>query len=80
MTGASYLGIDEAGVRISVADEQRVVPADTVVICAGQEPLRTLHEEMRVRGVKAYAIGAEPAAELDAMRAIDQGTRLAYGL
>ena len=54
-------------------------PADTVVICAGQEPQRSLYEALIARGVEAHVIGgAERAAELDAMRAIDQGTRLAY--
>ena len=59
--------------------QERVVPADTVVICAGQEPARSLYDELVARGVEAHVIGgAERAAELDAMRAIDQGTRLAY--
>ena len=50
-----------------------------IVICAGQEPARSLYDELIARGVKAHVIGgAERAAELDALRAIDQGTRLAY--
>jgi len=58
---------------------ERVVPADTVVICAGQEAERSLYDELVARGIEAHVIGgAERAAELDAMRAIDQGTRLAY--
>ena len=50
-----------------------------MVVCAGQEPERSLYDELIALGVEAHVIGgAERAAELDAMRAIDQGTRLAY--
>ena len=79
VTGVTYSRIDDAGVHITVEGEERVMPADTVVICAGQEPERSLYDELVARGVEAHVIGgAERAAELDAMRAIDQGTRLAY--
>jgi 2,4-dienoyl-CoA reductase (NADPH2) len=79
VTGVAYRRIDDFGVHITVEGEERVVPADTVVVCAGQEPARSLYDELTARGVKAHLIGgAERAAELDAMRAIDQGTRLAY--
>jgi 2,4-dienoyl-CoA reductase (NADPH2) len=78
MSGVTYRRIDDAGVHIMVEGEDRVLPADTVVICAGQEPARTLYDALIARGVGAHIIGgAERAAELDAMRAIDQGTRLA---
>ena len=79
VTGVTYRGIDDAGVHISVEGGERVLPADTVVICTGQEPQRSLYDALIARGVEAHVIGgAERAAELDAMRAIDQGTRLAY--
>jgi len=79
VTGVAYRWIDDAGLHIAVEGEERVVPADTIVICAGQEPARSLHDELAALGVKVHLIGgAERAAELDAMRAIDQGTRLAY--
>jgi 2,4-dienoyl-CoA reductase (NADPH2) len=79
MTGVTYRRIDDAGVHITVEGQERVVPADTVVICAGQEPERILYDGLVARGVTAHLIGgAERAAELDAMRAIDQGTRLAH--
>ncbi len=78
VTGASYRLIDDAGVHITVEGRERVLPADTIVICAGQEPARALYDELIARGVRAHVIGgAERSAELDAMRAIDQGTRLA---
>jgi 2,4-dienoyl-CoA reductase (NADPH2) len=78
LTGVSYHQIDEAGVHITVDGRERVLPADTVVICAGQEPARALYDALVARGVTVHVIGgAARAAELDAMRAIDEGTRLA---
>jgi 2,4-dienoyl-CoA reductase (NADPH2) len=59
----------------------RVLDVDTVVICAGQEPRRELADEARALGVPVHLIGgADVAAELDAKRAIDQGTRVALAL
>jgi 2,4-dienoyl-CoA reductase (NADPH2) len=55
-----------------------VLAVDHVVVCAGQEPLRTLADDLEQRGVTVHVIGgADVAAELDAKRAIDQGARLA---
>ena len=54
---------------------------DTIVLCTGQEPNRALADELAERGIEATVIGgADVAAELDAKRAIDQGTRLAAAL
>ncbi len=79
MTGVTYDKIDPDGVHVTVEGERRVVPADTIVICTGQEPNRALYDELIAAGVRAHVIGgADRAAELDALRAIDQGTRLAY--
>ncbi len=84
--GAQYLGIDDAGlhVRISGRDgeiEDRTLAVDSVVLCTGQEPRRALHGELAGLGVTAHLIGgADVAGELDAKRAIDQGTRLAAAL
>jgi 2,4-dienoyl-CoA reductase (NADPH2) len=51
------------------------------VICAGQEPVRALHDQLAARGVRSHLIGgAKVAAELDAFRAIDEGTRLGVAL
>ncbi|HEX4893589.1 MAG TPA: FAD-dependent oxidoreductase, partial [Hyphomicrobiaceae bacterium] len=81
ITGATYRRIDDAGVHISVGSEERILPADTVVICTGQESDRSLYDALLARSVKAHLIGgAAEAAELDAMRAIDQGVRLAHAL
>ena len=78
--GVEYLGVDDAGLRIRVDGKEELLPVDHVVVCAGQEPLRALVEPLLAAGVKAHLIGgADVAAELDAKRAIAQGSRLAAG-
>jgi len=78
LTGVSYERIDDAGLHITVDGQPRVIEADHVVICAGQLPLDALVAPLRAWGIEAHAIGgADEARELDAKRAIDQGTRLA---
>jgi 2,4-dienoyl-CoA reductase (NADPH2) len=79
--GVEYLGVEPAGLRVRIKDEERLLEVDNVVVCAGQEPLDTLAEELSSRGVAADLVGgALEAAELDAKRAIDQATRLAATL
>jgi 2,4-dienoyl-CoA reductase (NADPH2) len=79
--GVSYDRIDDRGLHIRVGDTPRTLEVDHVVICAGQEPNRALLDGVRARGVPVHLIGgADVAAELDAKRAIDQGTRLAASL
>ncbi|MFF1838802.1 FAD-dependent oxidoreductase [Streptomyces sp. NPDC058231] len=81
VAGASYDRIDDDGLHLTVDGEQHLLPVDTVVLCAGQEPLRDLYEELLAVGVSAHLIGgADVAAELDAKRAIRQGTELAVAL
>ncbi|MFD0265461.1 FAD-dependent oxidoreductase [Streptomyces sp. NPDC127106] len=81
VAGAAYDRIDDEGLHVTVDGEQRLVPADTVVLCTGQEPRRDLHEALRAAGIEAHLIGgADVAAELDAKRAIRQGTELAAAL
>jgi 2,4-dienoyl-CoA reductase (NADPH2) len=76
--GVTYRAIDDAGLHVTVGEEDRVIEADTVVICAGQEPARDLLAPLEAAGVPVHLIGgAEEAAELDAQRAIDQAVRLA---
>ena len=59
----------------------RLLPADTIVICAGQESERSLADDLMESGKKVHIIGgAAVASELDAKRAIDQGVRLAISL
>jgi 2,4-dienoyl-CoA reductase (NADPH2) len=78
LSGCTYERIDDAGLHLRVGTEARVLDVDTVVICAGQESETTLADALRSQGLAPQVIGgAELAAELDALRAIDQGTRLA---
>ncbi|MFD3595058.1 FAD-dependent oxidoreductase [Nocardia sp. NPDC058640] len=82
--GVNYDRIDDAGLHISFGDKHenpRVIEVDNVIVCAGQESVRELEEPLRAAGVDLHLIGgADLAAELDAKRAIDQGTRLAARL
>ena len=79
--GVEYLGIDDAGLHYVAAGERQVLPADTVVLCAGQARVRGLVDELATLGVTAQVIGgAERAEELDAFRAFDEGMRTAYAL
>ncbi|MER7538516.1 NADPH-dependent 2,4-dienoyl-CoA reductase [Streptomyces sp. NPDC097704] len=81
VAGVSYERIDDAGLHLTIDGEAQLLPVDTVVLCSGQEPKRDLYEELVAAGRPAHLIGgADVAAELDAKRAIDQGTRLAAAL
>ncbi|MGW5860715.1 oxidoreductase [Streptomyces sp. NPDC055239] len=81
VAGASYDLIDDAGLHITVDGRSTVIPVDTVVLCSGQDPRRDLYEELLAAGHSAHLIGgADVAAELDAKRAIKQGTELAAAL
>ncbi|MFY9315726.1 MAG: NADPH-dependent 2,4-dienoyl-CoA reductase [Burkholderiales bacterium] len=71
--GVQYRRIDDAGVHIAVDGKEQLVPADTVVICAGQEPDR------RLKGTHLIG-GARQAGELDAKRAMLEGAELAAAL
>ena len=81
LTGVSYERIDDDGLHIRIGEEARCLAVDTVVICAGQVPNRALADALKEAGVSVHLIGgADVAAELDAKRAIDQGTRVAAAL
>jgi 2,4-dienoyl-CoA reductase (NADPH2) len=81
LSGVSYERIDDAGLHIVVDGQQQCLPVNHVIICAGQEPRRDLEEGLRAANVPVSLIGgADVANELDAKRAIDQGTRLAATL
>ncbi|MDX2352439.1 NADPH-dependent 2,4-dienoyl-CoA reductase [Stutzerimonas xanthomarina] len=79
ISAVEYLAVDDKGLHIRVADgEPQVLPVDTVIVCAGQDPLRELQAELEAAGRQVHLIGgADVAAELDAKRAINQGSRLA---
>jgi len=78
MPSCDYHKIDDQGLHLTVGDKPQVLDVDTVIICAGQDPLRDLVEGLTV--IHHLIGGADIASELDAKRAIDQGTRLAAKL
>ncbi|CAL9610512.1 FAD-dependent oxidoreductase [Streptomyces sp. enrichment culture] len=79
--GVAYDRIDDTGLHVTVDGESTVLEVDTVVLCTGQEPRRDLYEELVAAGRPVHLIGgADVAAELDAKRAIKQGTELAATL
>ncbi|GAU69485.1 putative 2,4-dienoyl-CoA reductase [Streptomyces sp. NBRC 110611] len=81
IAGATYERIDDEGLHVTVDGVATTLAVDTVVLCTGQEPRRDLYEELRAEGRAAHLIGgADVAAELDAKRAIKQGTELAAAL
>ncbi len=84
MGDVNYEGIDERGLQITFGDAREhptLLEVDTIVLCTGQEPLRPLAEPLRAAGQSVHVIGgADVAAELDAKRAIEQGSRLAFDL
>jgi len=78
INGVTYNRINDQGLHITLKDAPKVLEVDTVITCAGQEPLRDLEDELKNAGMPVHLIGgAELAVELDAKRAIDQGARLA---
>jgi len=82
--GVNYERIDAQGLHVSFGpgrEKPMLIEADTIVLCAGQEPLRELEQPLRAAGMQVFRIGgADEAGELDAKRAIDQGMRLAITL
>ena len=84
LAGVNYEAIDERGLLISYGekrDNPQLLEVDHIVLCAGQEPLRELEAPLLAAGLKPHRIGgADVAAELDAKRAINQGSRLAATL
>lgn len=81
LAGCHYEAIDDAGLHLTVDNQSRVLAADTIVLCAGQESERGLFDALCAKDVTPTLIGgAEAAGELDALRAMDQGMRCALGL
>lgn len=79
--GVHYEKIDDAGLHLDIAGEKRLLEVDSVIICAGQEPRRELVAGLLANGMPHTLIGgADVAVELDAKRAIAQGTEVALGL
>jgi 2,4-dienoyl-CoA reductase (NADPH2) len=79
--GVTYEKIDDRGLHISMGGKQEVLEVDNVIICAGQVVQRELQAPLEAANIKVHLIGgADLAAELDAKRAIDQGSRLAASI
>ncbi|KKD62231.1 2,4-dienoyl-CoA reductase [Grimontia sp. AD028] len=79
--GVAYEKIDDAGLHITLEGQHHILPADHVIVCAGQESVNGLVSTLEAQGIKAHVIGgAEHAGELDAKRAIRQGVKLAISL
>lgn len=80
-SGVTYERIDDAGLHILHDGESQCLAVDNVIICAGQEPQRDLQVPLLAAGKIVHLIGgADMAMELDARRAIEQGTRLAMAI
>jgi 2,4-dienoyl-CoA reductase (NADPH2) len=81
LSGVSYDLIDDQGLHVTIDGQTKCLAVDNIIICAGQLPRRDLADALEQAGLKPHLIGgADVAAELDAKRAIDQGTRLAARL
>jgi len=86
IAGCQYDLIDDQGLHIKVNGQKRILDVDHVIMCAGQESNRTLADELialgaEKQGMKVHVVGgADLAAELDAKRAINQGSRLAASI
>jgi 2,4-dienoyl-CoA reductase (NADPH2) len=84
LASVNYERVTDDGLFVTFGPERKdgtLLEVDTIVLCSGQEPLRELCEPLAAAGVKVHLIGgADEASELDAKRAIDQGTRLAASI
>jgi 2,4-dienoyl-CoA reductase (NADPH2) len=81
LSGVEYVRIDDAGLHIRAGGQPQLLEVDTVVVCAGQEPRREIVAGLNAMGIRHTLVGgADVAAELDAKRAIEQGTRVALAV
>lgn len=78
INSVTYQKVDDQGLHVLIGDQPKVLDVDHIIVCAGQEPLRELENELTEAGYKTHIIGgAYVASELDAKRAIRQGAELA---
>jgi 2,4-dienoyl-CoA reductase (NADPH2) len=78
LANVQYNKVDDEGLHIQIGEESQVIPVDNVVICAGQEPLRDMYEDLKAAGKSVHLIGgANVAAQLDAKKAIKEASYLA---
>jgi 2,4-dienoyl-CoA reductase (NADPH2) len=81
VNGVTYDRVDDDGLHFTAAGESRVLAVDHVVLCAGQESVRDVYDDLVSASATTHLIGgADVAAELDAKRAIEQATRLVAAL
>ena len=81
LAGVTYLRVDDEGLHIELDGKVSCLAVDNVVVCAGQEPARELFDTLQAKGCDAHLIGgASEATELDAKRAIREGTLLGASL
>jgi len=78
INGCDYVKIDDLGLHVRIGDQLQILDVDTVVVCAGQNPLRSLYDELQADGLSVSLVGgAFEASELDAKRAINQACHMA---
>lgn len=84
LAGVNYERISDQGLHVSFGEARekpKLIEVDTIVMCAGQVSNRSLADDLEAKGIACHVIGgADVAAELDAKRAINQGSRLAAAL
>ena len=81
INSVQYQKIDDKGLHILINDQPELLEVDNVIVCAGQLSNNELYEPLKAKGVNVHLIGgADLAAELDAKRAINQGSRLAAAI
>ena len=81
VNAVEYVRIDDAGLHVLIGGQPKTFNVDTVIICAGQEPERSLYDALEAEGVSVELVGgAFEAAELDAKTAIAQATQLAAAI
>lgn len=81
IAGVTYERIDDHGFHVNIEGKPKLIEADTIVVCAGQEANRGSFEKLKYAGIEVHIIGgAREAAELDAMRAVDEGVRIGSAL
>ncbi|CAA7627892.1 2,4-dienoyl-CoA reductase (NADPH) [Candidatus Terasakiella magnetica] len=77
LSGVSYISIDDAGLHIRVGEAERLIEADTIITCIGQDSCRDLAAPLQALGVEVHVIGgARDASKIDALAAFEDGTRL----
>ncbi len=81
LTGVDYIKIDDRGLHIECDGKTEILEVDHIVVCAGQVSDRSLEEPLRAAGKEVFVVGgARVASEIDARRAIEEGTRVAVEL